>query len=172
MTVSIGDVICEVMLQAYKSLEAICTDIEEQSRRVALCSINKTVYKSVERLAELNKEITAYSNVRYIIEQALSKAGDTKELRRYYIQGETLAAIALSDGLDNQAIKGKIVRQRRRLFKEIKRAYRDDELLNIIVDSKALMSMYAKGHKRAVEAKTLKDRYKPEKRNKTGREGK
>ena len=72
MTVSIGDVICEVMLQSYKSLEAMCTDIEEQSRRVALCSINKTVYKSVERLAELNKEITAYSNVRYIIEQALS----------------------------------------------------------------------------------------------------
>lgn len=172
MTVSIGDVICEVMLQAYKSLEAMCIDIEEQSRRIALCSINKTVYKSIEILAELNKEITAYSNVRYIIEQALSKAGDTKELRRYYIQGETLAAIALSDGLEQQAIRDKIVRQRRRLFKEIKRAYRDDELLNIIVDSNTLMSMYAKGHKRAVAAKTLKDRYTPDKRNKTGREGK
>ena len=110
--------------------------------------------------------------MRYIIEQALPQAGDTKELRRYYIQGETLTAIALSDGLEQQAIRDKIVRQRRRLFKEIKRAYRDDELLNIIVDSKMLMGMYAKGQKRAVEAKTLKDRYKPEKRNKTGREGK
>ena len=49
MTVNMGDVICEVMLQAYKSLEAMCADIEEQSLRVALCSINKTVYKSVER---------------------------------------------------------------------------------------------------------------------------
>lgn len=172
MTVNMGDVICEVMLQAYKSLEAMCADIEEQSLRVALCSINKTVYKSVERLTELNKEITAYCNVRYIIEQALPQAGDTMELRRYYIQGETLTAIALSDGLEQQVIRDKIVRQRRRLFKEIKRAYRDDELLNIIVDSKMLMGMYAKGQKRAVEAKTLKDRYKPEKRNKTGREGK
>ena len=172
MTVNMGDVICEVMLQAYKSLEAMCADIEEQSLRVALCSINKTVYKSVERLTELNKEITAYSNVRYIIEQALPQAGDTKELRRYYIQGETLTAIALSDGLEQQAIRDKIVRQRRRLFKEIKRAYRDDELLNIIVDSKMLMGMYAKGQKRAVEAKIFKDRGKPKGTNKTGRESK
>ena len=138
-----GEVICEVMLYAYKELEVRCCIVEDKILRVAVSSMTMDTYQAVEKLFALNNEKIAYINIKVIIEEALQQMRNKSVLVAHYIHGKSYGEIARKLNVTERDIELVIARQRLKVLRIILKRYSIETLFNIISDSKWLRHKYS-----------------------------
>ena len=140
-------VVCEVMLYSYKELEERCKKLDDRVLSVALRSINKDVYESVEMICELTDEKIAYCNIKVIIDEALNKIGRNDEVKAYHIDGELCKDIIAREKISERAYFHRIKRQRAKLYEAITDKNDSEYLAGLIRASRWLLSEYNKAFK-------------------------
>lgn len=138
-----GEVICEVMLCAYKDLEVRCAVVEDKILRVAVSSMTMNTYQAVEKLFALNNEKIAYCNTKVIIDEALQQMRNKSVLVAHYIHGKTCGEIAKKLNVTERDIELVITRQRQKVLRNILKRYSIETLFSIISDSKWLRHKYS-----------------------------
>ncbi len=138
------NIVCEVMLYAYKDLEKRCENLDCKVERVALASMNKDVYQSIETICKLTDEKITYCNIKVIIDEALNKIGKNAELKALHIDGEHYKDIIQREAINERTFYRRLKRQRELLCKAILKQYAVDYLVALIRESKWLMKQYYK----------------------------
>lgn len=164
-----GESVCEVMLRAYKDIDAMLEKLEERSLQVGLRSINIDVWEAIKKIERINSEMTAYCIVQDIVEQALQ---DSKELEDYYFRGKQFCEIAKAEKMPERKVQYKIEKQRAQFYKNVLDRYSKAELVNIISPSKWLINMYNRRIKQADSDKRVHKVYITIPKYKTAQNGK
>lgn len=135
-------VICEVMLYAYKDLEAHCKKIDEKALRVALASMNRDVHESADEIIRLTDEKIAYCNTKVIIDEALKGIGRHAELKAFYIDGVDYKDIIQREAITERGFFHRLRKQKEKLYQYILDNHKGQDLLAMISDSKWLSGEY------------------------------
>ena len=144
-------IICSVMLYSYNGLESKCELIDKDLFNTAVRSAFRNTMEAVAEIEQLTAEKIACINTKVVIDQALSSLKRAYELEQHDIKGLTAEQIATALNEKEGTIKARISYQRIKLYEAIQDRYSGEELLNIICDSKWLMSRYRRELKHATK---------------------
>ena len=137
-----GVIVCKTMLYSYKDLEQKCKEVDETLLRIGYTSYNANVFETFDKMANLMVEKIAYCNIKFIIDEAITKMKKSTELKYFHISGIDYKDIVGKYNINQRTLFRRLKRQRDSLTKNILSQYEVVDLFNIISDSKWLMNKY------------------------------
>lgn len=134
--------ICAVMLYSYPMLEDKCEMIDKDIYHTAIYSAFKNTMETYKEIEQLTNEKIAYINVKVIVEQGISNLGRSYEIVQHHLKGVRVLELTQRLGVAERTIRGRLARQRAKLYEEILKIYKAEDLLDIISSSQWLMYRY------------------------------
>ena len=144
-------VICRVMFYSYTMLEDKCECIDKDIYCMAVHSAFKNTMATYQAIERLTNEKIAYINVKVIIDKGIRNLKRNYELVQHHFNGVTIDELAQRLGTTVRAMTARVKRQREKLYEEILKEHKAEELIDILYQSYWLMHRYKRELKRTTQ---------------------
>ena len=136
------DCACKTLLIAYHNIEKWCDDIDKRVIRLAVASMGKDIYSSVEKINKLTDSKFAYINAKVIVDTTLRAVKDKKIIICKYILNLPNEAIAKGLGVDERTVRRKLNVQEKKLFDKMIYKFGLKKIIALIQKDEQLFNLY------------------------------